>query len=235
MHQAVEGAQAIYHIPPNVHPEEIAIGELLILAAKTSGVETFVFHSVLFPALEAMPHHWQKMRVEEHLIYSGLDFVILQPAAYMQNLFGQWETIHNHGRFTVPYPIETRLSLVDVWDVATVARRVLTEPGHLGATYPIVGTKPLSQVEVARILSDTLDRPVEAVAISIDEWEKDARAAGLDVYRIQNLRKMFRYYEKHGFVGNPKTLSWLLGRSPTSLAEVVEREHRRQVEGEEEH
>jgi hypothetical protein len=29
---------------------------------------------------------------------------------------------------------------------------------------------------------------------------------------------MFRYYADHGLIGNPNTLSWLLGRAPASLA-----------------
>ena len=63
---------SVYHVCPNVSPDEIAIGRVSIAAARSAGVEHFVYHSVLHPQTEAMPHHWLKLRVEEALITSGL-------------------------------------------------------------------------------------------------------------------------------------------------------------------
>ena len=79
--QAVQGVQAIYHICPNVSPDEIPIAEVLINAAQDAGVRRFVYHSVLKPQIESMPHHWKKLRVEEMLIESGMPYTILQTAA----------------------------------------------------------------------------------------------------------------------------------------------------------
>jgi len=225
--QAVEGIRAVYHIPPNVHPDEVAIGQTVISAAQSAEIEHFVYHSVVHPHIESMPHHWQKMRVEEQLFSCGLAFTILQPAAYMQNILAQWDTLIGDGSYRVPYPIETQLSLVDLKDVAEAARLVLTEDGHAGATYELTGTTPMSQIEVAQTLSDGLGREVTAERTPIEVWERGARAAGLGTYAIETLTQMFFYYEHHDFVGSPQILSWLLGRPPTTLAEVIEYEHRR--------
>jgi NAD(P)H dehydrogenase (quinone) len=147
--RAVRGADAIYHICPNVSPHEIAFANALISAAKDSDVSRLVYHSVLHPQIEAMPHHWSKLRVEEMLFTSGLDITILQPTAYMQNSLAEWDRMLSDGIYRVPYPIGTRLSLVDLGDVAEAAARVLTDDGHSGATYELVGTFPLSQIEIA--------------------------------------------------------------------------------------
>jgi len=130
---------------------------------------------VLHPQTEKMPHHWRKLRVEELLLESGLPFTILQPAAYMQNIAAGWERIREAGVYRVPYPVATRISLVDLQDVAEVAAMVLLGDDHLGATYELVGTAPLSQVEVAQQLAAALGRPVRAEAISLDVWEQEAR------------------------------------------------------------
>ncbi|MEE8120866.1 MAG: NmrA family NAD(P)-binding protein [Anaerolineales bacterium] len=227
MDQAVEGIRAVYHIPPNVHPDEVAIGQRVISAAQSAEIEHFVYHSVVHPHIEAMPHHWQKMRVEEQLFSCGLAFTILQPAAYMQNILAQWDTLSGDGCYRVPYPLETQLSLVDLKDVAEVARLVLTEDGHSGATYELIGTKPMSQVEVAQILSDGLGREVTAERTPIEVWEQGALDVGLGTYAIETLMQMFLYYEHNNFVGSPQILSRLLGRPPTTLAEVIEREYPR--------
>ena len=223
MDQAAQGVRAVYHICPNVSPDEVAIGQVAIVAARSAGVKHFVYHSVLHPQVEAMPHHWQKLRVEEQLFESGLCYTILQPAAYMQNVLAHWDQIMEQGVYPVPYAVETRLGMVDLEDVAEAAAVVLTEPGHAGAVYELAGAEVLSQTEVATILSQQLGRPVRAEAVSLETWERRARESGLGDYQVETLVKMFRYYECYGFWGNPRVLSWLLGRPPTTFAAFIER------------
>ncbi len=145
LREIMEGVEAVYHICPNMHPGEEDIGVGVIRAAKEAGVNHFVYHSVLHPQIEAMPHHWLKLRVEEHLIESGLPFSILQPTAYMQNISSRIPNLLEGGVYRVPYPIETGISLVDLEDIAQAAAVVLTEPGHTGAIYELVGTGPITQ------------------------------------------------------------------------------------------
>ena len=229
LRQAMEGVRAIYHICPNVSPDEIAFGNRVIGAARVAGVERFVFHSVLHPQIEAMPHHWNKLRVEERLFEAGLPFTILQPTAYMQNILAGWKTIVEEGVWRIPYPVETRLSLADLDDVAEAAAIVLTQAGHAGATYELVATSPMTQVEVSETLSQKLGRPVRAEAQSMDMWEQRARAEGMGDYQVETLIKMFHYYEQHGLAGNSNVLGWLLRRPPTSFAAFVERVVRERV------
>lgn len=223
MDRAAQGVQAIYHICPNMSPDEVAIGRVAIAAARTANVEHFVYHSVLHPQTEAMPHHWQKLRVEEQLFEAGLAFTILQPAAYMQNVLAYWDQIVERGVYAVPYAVETRLGMVDLEDVAVAAAVVLTEPDHAGATYELAGAEALTQIELARTLSKQLGRVIRAEAVPRDEWERQARASGLGDYAVESLIKMFRYYERYGFWGNPRALSWLLGRPPTSFTDFIKR------------
>ena len=178
---------------------------------------------MLHPQIEAMPHHWQKMRVEEMLFAAGFELTILQPAAYMQNILGAWRGIVEDGVFRVPYPVATRLSLVDLDDVAEAAALVLTTNGHVGATYELVGTPPLSQTEIAATLGAALGRTVRAEAETVEAWEARARAAGIGEHERATLAAMFRYYASHGLAGNPNTLRWLLGRMPNELPHFLRR------------
>ena len=123
----------------------------------------------------------------------------------------------------MPYPVETRLSLVDLEDVAQAAADVLTLPGHLGATYELVGTPPLSQIEVAAALAEALGRPVEAVAEPVAAWEARVRAGGMGDAQIATLRAMFDYYARYGLIGNPNVFDWLLARPPTSFGDFATR------------
>jgi NAD(P)H dehydrogenase (quinone) len=221
---AASGVQAVYHICPNVSRDEVAYARAVAAAARMHGVKRFVYHSVLHPQIEAMPHHWQKMRVEEMLFAAGLDLTVLQPTAYMQNILGLWDGIVHDGAFRFPYPPATRLSLVDLDDVGEVAAIVLTQDGHGGATYELVGTPALSQTEVAASLTAALGRDVRAEDVPLAQWEARARAGGIGEHERATLAAMFRYYAEHGLIGNPNTLRWLLGRAPTTLAGFLARE-----------
>jgi uncharacterized protein YbjT (DUF2867 family) len=222
--EALRGVRALYHIPPNVHPGELEMGQQVINASRGARVNHFVYHSVLHPQIESMPHHWLKLRVEEYLIESGLPFTILQPAAYMQNIISSLAEITQKGVYLVPYPVNTRLSLVDLGDIAEVAAAVLTNQDHLGSIYELVGTDPISQQEIAQVLEEVLGRKVQAQQISLAYWERQAKDSGMGSYQINTLVKMFRHYEHFGFIGNPGALGWLLGRQPTPLKDCLERE-----------
>lgn len=223
MARAMDSVGAVYLVAPNVHPDETQIGEIAIAAAKSAGVDRFVYHSVLHPQTREMPHHWQKLSVEEKLFESGLDFTILQPAAYMQNLLPFWNRVVSENVYRVPYGEGGALSLVDLEDVAEVAAKVLTDPGHGGAVYELAGPEPLSPGEIARVLSESLEREVRAESFSVEAWTEQARAGGMSDYSVDALGRMFRYYDQFGLRGNPRVLEWLLERSPTTLNEFVDR------------
>ncbi|HHX87849.1 MAG TPA: NmrA family NAD(P)-binding protein [Firmicutes bacterium] len=222
--KAAAGVQAIYHICPNVHPREKEIGLVAIGAARKVNVSRFVYHSVLHPQTEKMPHHWQKLRVEEMLFESGLNFTILQPAVYMQNILGGRESMVKEGVYRVPYPVETRLSLVDLEDVAETVATVLKEPGHDRAIYELSGSEAPTQTEIASAIAGVSGWQVRAEQVSIDSWRRQAGASGLGEYQIETLIKMFHYYARFGLQGNSNLLEWLLGRSPTALATFLARE-----------
>ncbi len=223
LNRAARGARAIYHICPNVHPDEVAIGRAVIAATRAAGVERFVFHSVLHPQTEAMPHHWHKLRVEEMLFESGLRYTILQPAPYMQNVLAEWRTIVEQGVYRVPYSVDAPFSPVDLEDVAEAAVAALSEPDHAGAIYELAGPEVLTPAAMAETLSHALSRPVRIERISIEAWIGRARASGMGEYAVDTLAKMFGYYDRFGLSGNPRVLSCLLGRAPTRFEMFVRR------------
>ncbi len=218
---AMKNVKRVYYICPNVTPDEVEIGSSLINLAKKHGIEHFVYHSVLHSQVEEMPHHWQKMRMEEQLFKSGMDFTILQPCAYMQNIFSGLKKIDADGKYVVPYRVSARLSIVDLNDIASVAAKVLTENDHANAIYELAGPEPLSQVEVAERLAEVLGHPVAAVEQPRQEWMEKALTGGQNELQVSTLLKMFEYYDKYGLVGNSIILEYLLGRKPATFKQAL--------------
>ncbi|PKN87259.1 MAG: nucleoside-diphosphate sugar epimerase [Chloroflexi bacterium HGW-Chloroflexi-8] len=217
-----KGVEKVYHICPNMSPDEESIGDLMIRAAQENGLSQFVYHSVLHPQVESMPHHWKKMHVEEKLMKSKLVFTILQPAAYMQNILGYWDKMMQGGVYEIPYSTRSQSSMIDLKDLAEVVFKVMTEPDHYYATYELCGCEQLSADQIAEIVSQKSGKKVVARDLDRNTWEIEMRSKNMAEYARETLLKMFQYYEQFDFIGNCNQLTWLLGRSPNTFGNFIE-------------
>lgn len=220
---ALEGVAAVYHICPNMHPQEEEIGLKVISAAKKKAVQHFIYHSVLHPQVEDMPHHWHKLRVEELLLKSGIPFTILQPAAYMQNVLGYWQQMMEQGIYSIPYSVDSRSSMVDLEDLAEAAYKISTQAGHLFAIYELCSHNPISARDIAKIISEKSGRQINAVAQDRQEWDRAMQNQHMPDYARSTLMKMFAYYEQFDFIGNSNPLSWILERTPNTFETFIDR------------
>jgi NAD(P)H dehydrogenase (quinone) len=223
MARAIADVESLYLVAPNVHPQEFEIARIAIAAAKRAGVRRIVYHSVLYPQLEAMTHHWQKLRVEEAVIQSGLEFIILQPASYMQNVLAYWDAIATQGEYRVPYSIHAPFTPVDLEDVAEIAAAALLEDKLAGGIFPLAGPDRLTSAQMALQMTQVLGREIHAFEQPLEVWRRHVEESGLSTDAVEALAKMFAYYGKHGFTGNSRTLASLLGRTPSKFSAFLHR------------
>lgn len=225
--QAVQGVRSVYHVGPTLHPRERDMGITLVDAAADHGVEHFVFSSVLHAIATGLVQHEIKRDVEEHLVASGLEFTILQPANYMLPL--KLRPVFERGVFELSWSLQRRQSMVDLGDVTEVALLVLTDAErHRGATYELVGPGRYTAYELVDIMSRVIGHRIEVQEIDADRylaaWAGDADPREL-THQLKVLRAITSHYSAHDFVGNPNVLTWLLGRPPTTYEEFVRTQH----------
>jgi NAD(P)H dehydrogenase (quinone) len=211
---ALDGCAAVYAIAPNVSPHERVMARALVTACRRAGVPRLVFHSVIHPQLSAMPHHADKAAAEEIVVESGLDWTILQPNAYLQNLEGYAPGLRS-GTYRVPYATDRHLAMVDLRDVAEVASRMVL--GRLGVhgIFELSGPDELAPVDVARVASELLGRNVVAERQAPEAWADIAGVVPEAARR--RLHAMFEHYDRHGSPGDATVLRALLGREPGRL------------------
>lgn len=203
--RGTDGASVLYHLAPNMAPDEELLGANAIAAARTNDVR-LVFHSVLAPAIEVMPHHWRKARVEAALHAApDVRWTVLQPAPYLQNLLPFIEQARRSGRFRLPYDPDQPLAMVDLADVGAAAVTVTDDDGHIHATWELCGEAAVTHRRVAQL-----------VGADVERGRPDDVADAPD-----DLRAMFRWYDAHGLTGSTVALAGLLGRRPTSLEDFV--------------
>jgi len=222
LRQAMAGVERIYHICPAWLPEEVEIGETVIAAAQASGISLFGYHSVLAPHLEEVPSHWAKMQVQMSLMCSGVSFSVFQPAAYMQCVTGQ---LASSSKLALPVRSGAPLSWVDVEDVGEAVAILMTRPDQRGGTYELCGTDaPLTPLDIAEILSRTFGREVAAVECPFEDFIQRPPYDEFSNARLERLESYYRFVDNFGMrAGNPKILTMILGRPPTSFDEFTQR------------
>ncbi|MFC8231353.1 NmrA family NAD(P)-binding protein [Streptomyces sp. NPDC057287] len=226
MARAMRGVDKVYYVGPTLHPEEREMGFVAIDAAREAGVKHFVFSSVLHAILTDLTQHEVKRDLEEHLLSSGIEFTILQPANYM--LRHRLKPAVEQGLFRLSWALDRYQSMVDLSDVAEVAAAVLADSGrHAGATYELVAPGRYTALDIATVISDVLGREVAAERIDADQFTAASLGADHEIcfpYHTGAARAISKRYSSHDFIGNPNVLTWLLGREPTSFKDFVQRE-----------
>ena len=222
--KAMDGVKSVFHVGPSFHPQEAEMGVAVINAASNAEVEHFVYDSVLHPQISVLLQHRMKLIVEEHLINLELNYTILQPMHYMQNI--NISDVYREGVFKQASTLETPLSFVDMDDKVEVAAKVLTEDGHYGATYELCCDDYLNAIEIVKIMTKVLGKEIIPKLVPqefiISGFQKAFPEYG--DYPARGFKALFDYYSEYGFFGNSNVLNWLLGRNPTTLEEYIKKE-----------
>lgn len=208
---ALKGVERVFYIAPAFMPNEAEAGCKLVEACVEAGVRRVVFSSVIDPVLSRLSNHAAKAPVEEALIDSGLEYVLLHPALYFQNYGQSWKKMVDSGSLAEPWSCETRFSRVDFRDVAEVAATAVTEDRLLYGTFELCAEGWLNRHDVAKLMSEALGRKVTAAKV-------DPATLGTDA---KSMQPMFDHYDRVGLRGNSLTLSAILDHEPRTLAAYI--------------
>jgi uncharacterized protein YbjT (DUF2867 family) len=213
---ALNDVDGVFHIGPAFAEREAEMGVAMVNAATSAGVRKFVFSGVIHPSISAMTNHAAKQPVEEALYESSLDFTVLQPAMFMQNLAALWPDIRDQGRFALPYSETAKVCWVDYRDVAETAALAFTGDRLSHGTFELCAPGLVDRVEMAALAAEVVGRPVSATVTPLPEFASVLPEGP----QRDGLTRMMAHYDRYGFAGgNGLVLQAILGREPRSLAD----------------
>ncbi len=221
---AMIGIDTVYFICPAANPDEDKMGEKIINLAKEEDELYFIYHSVLHSILEDMPHHQKKLRVEQLLVDSGLNYTIIQPAVFMHMLKPAIQSVKNGGPLVQKFYTsnDTRMNFVDVNDMAEAVATIISTHDYINTTLELCGGKNYSPDDLMNTFSEAFKRDVLMQYIPDDVFLKQA-TLDKNSYPAETLLTMFKHYNRHSFCGNSFTISNILGRKPTSLLDFIKK------------
>lgn len=213
---ALDGVDHIFYIAPAFAEDEAGMGRGVVEAAARAGVQRFVFSGVIHPILGTLRNHRDKAPVEEAVIASGMDYCFLHPARFMQDHVQLWPLVTRSGVLSEPYTADRRMSWVDYRDVAEVAALALMDDRLVDGTFELCAPGQPDRHEVAALASQAIGREVRATAPRFEDWADQIDLPGDEAQRAGR-KAMFDWYEAHALLGNPLTLTAILGRAPRTL------------------
>jgi len=155
----------------------------------------------------------QHAETDEMLMASGLPYTILRPNSFFQNMLWSAGTIKDHGAFYLPMR-DGKQSLVDVRDIAAVAVKVLTGPGHEGQVYEISGPEPLSYADVAATLTRVLGKAVRYVDVPPEAARDSMLQAGMPAWNADAVTELYGAFATGQFGYTTDVVERIIGQPP---------------------
>ena len=178
--------------------QEFHMNKNLIEISRENGVATFVYISVFQSEINTgVPHFEVKGRIEQLLKSSGLNYIVIRPATFMDGLFMPWflQSVKEQNTLVSPMELNTRISYIHTLDIAELVLYALQQKTS-NETYTI-GGRSLSISNIQKTLAKKTQTKIRYQKLP---QEQVRQMAG------KNIALMVNYFNKNGFEVPENTL-----------------------------
>ncbi len=217
---AFKKTEGIYVAMP-AHPDnELWMNNILEAAKKTS-----VSHIVKLSGMGANLNAGSEIvrvhaKTDDLIKESGIKYTLLQPNPFYQNTFSSIQTIKENDAIYMSLG-DSKLSFIDIRDIAAVAVESLTNPEHDNRIYKLSGPEALSYYDFAKILSHSIGKEITYHPISDEAMKSGMLEAGIPEWGADKLSELFSWVAKGGHESIMHDVEAVLGRKPYSFERFV--------------
>jgi NAD(P)H dehydrogenase (quinone) len=192
----------------------------VINAAKAAGVKFIAYTSLLHADTSPLGLHVEHVDTEKALAESGVPYALLRNGWYTENYLASAPPALEHGVF-IGAAGEGKIASATRADYAAAAAKVVSEDGHAGNVYELAGDSAWTLSELAAELSKQSGKPVAYQNLSEADFAAALKGVGLPAGLAYLLADSDTGASKGGLFDDSRTLSKLIGRPTTTLAESV--------------
>lgn len=192
----------------------------IINAAKAAGVKFIAYTSLLHADTSPLGLADEHVATEKMLADSGIPFALLRNGWYTENYLASAPAALEHGVF-IGAAGEGKIASATRADYAAAAARVIAEDGHAGKIYELAGDHGWTLSELAAELAKQSGKNVVYQNLSQADFAAALKSVGLPTGLADMLADSDAGASKGGLFDDSHTLSKLIGRPSTPLAESV--------------
>ena len=192
----------------------------VINAAKAAHVKFIAYTSLLHAGTSPLGLADEHIATEKMLAESGIAYALLRNGWYTENYLASAPAALEHGVF-IGAAGEGKIASATRADYAAAAARVISEDGHAGKTYELAGDAGWTLSQLAAELAKQSGKKVEYQNLSETDFAAALKGFGLPAGLADMLADSDTGASKGGLFDDSHTLSKLIGRPTTSLADSV--------------
>lgn len=192
----------------------------VINAAKAAHVKFIAYTSLLHADTSPLGLADEHVATEKMLAESGIAYALLRNGWYTENYLASAPAALEHGVF-IGAAGEGKIASATRADYAAAAARVISEDGHSGKTYELAGDAGWTLSQLAAELAKQSGKKVVYQNLSEANFAAALKGVGLPAGLADMLADSDTGASKGGLFDDSHTLSKLIGRPTTSLAESV--------------
>lgn len=217
---ALKGVKKLLLISSSEVGQRATQHQNVINAAKAAGVTFIAYTSLLHADTSPLGLHVEHVETEKALAESGVPYALLRNGWYTENYLASAPPALEHGVF-IGAAGEGKIASATRADYAAAAAKVVSEDGHAGNVYELAGDSAWTLSELAAELSKQSGKPVVYQNMSEADFAAALKSVGLPAGLADMLADSDVGASKGGLFDDSHTLSKLIGRPTTSLAESV--------------
>ncbi|HHA2010501.1 TPA: SDR family oxidoreductase [Enterobacter mori] len=217
---ALNGVDKLLLISSSEVGQRAAQHQNVINAAKAAGVKFIAYTSLLHADTSPLGLHVEHVETEKALAESGVPYALLRNGWYTENYLASAPPALEHGVF-IGAAGEGKIASATRADYAAAAAKVVSEEGHAGKVYELAGDSAWTLSELAAELSKQSGKPVAYQNLSEADFAAALKGVGLPAGLADMLADSDTGASKGGLFDDSRTLSKLIGRPTTTLAESV--------------
>lgn len=192
----------------------------VINAAKAAHVKFIAYTSLLHADTSPLGLADEHVATEKMLAESGIAYALLRNGWYTENYLASAPAALEHGVF-IGAAGEGKIASATRADYAAAAARVISEDGHAGKTYELAGDAGWTLSQLAAELAKQSGKKVVYQNLSEADFAAALKGVGLPAGLADMLADSDTGASKGGLFDDSHTLSKLIGRPTTSLADSV--------------
>ncbi|HEY1843761.1 MAG TPA: SDR family oxidoreductase [Buttiauxella sp.] len=220
LQQALSGVEKLLLISSSEVGQRAAQHKNVIEAAKAAGVKLIAYTSLLHADSSPLGLAEEHIATEKLLKESHIPFVLLRNGWYTENYIASVPPALQHGVF-IGSAGEGKIASAARADYAAAAAKVLTLDNQGGKVYELAGDRGWTLAELAEEVSKQSGRKVAYQNLAEEDFKVALLGAGLPDGLAAMLANSDVGASKGGLFDDGRTLSKLIGRPTTSLAESV--------------